>query len=439
MTAMKKHFLLLMTLLLLPSLSMGATCYASSFSTLNSCIASNNTVEITANITLAANEQISLYGLSNVTINGNSYTITESSGRYAANNALSGAMVYIENASSIYLNDLVFSSPAVNSQCRNGGAYYFSYPCLAVIYVANSNTVQIDNVNINAHKTSNIIIANSSSNVQITNSDIANAATFNIWIAGSTQNSNITVTDNYIAGAGANGILVSLTNSIWVGNNTFSGNHWDTQYGGYGGGQVLLETHASGDLEAVDITGNSITAGASVVSYGVEIAAFENSTLDDLNIIWNYIDDHSYSAIHFVPRQATSDIRNVVINYNSLSNNANPPAQMALSSHAGVDIASYNNYSGGTTTTGNFNGTSKTCSLNGGSQCTISIQWSSTNITNPNVYVRSPSYGASRYLFASGTSGTQNASWISSSGAIFELVSGSSNYPVATINVTAVP
>lgn len=395
-------------------------------------------IEITNNFSLDTNQQLSLLGRSNVVVNGNYHTISETSARYSSLGASNSHIMRIESASNIYINDLSFTSPAVNSQCRNGGMYYNSDPCSAIIAIIDSINVFIDEANINTHKTMNIGIA-SSHNVEVTNSDLRSAAAFNIWIGGSSQNTDIDVTDNYISDAGANGILVSHTDGIWVGNNTFEGNHWDTQYFGYGGGQILLETHGQGNLEWVDITGNILTAGASAYSYGIEVAAFENSVLNKATIIWNRIEGHPYPAIYFIPRVSTSDIRHVTINNNELIDNATPPGQVKVNSHANIDLTGYYNRSGGTTSTDDFNGTAKTCSLNGGSQCSINIQWASTNISSPNIYVRSPAYGSTRSLFASGVSGIQNASWITTSGAIFELVSGTSTHPVAVINVKAVP
>jgi hypothetical protein len=100
---------------------------------------------------------------------------------------------------------------------------------------------------------------------------------------------------------------------------------------------------------------------------------------------------------------------------------------------------------GSTTGTADFDGTAKTCTLaSGATQCTITINWDTSNLSNVDVYVRDHDYGSTRQLFSYDSSGSQDAAWIDANGKIFEIFSGSTSdpdyfdKPNAVINVVAV-
>ena len=251
------------------------------------------------------------------------------------------------------------------------------------------------------------------------------------------HNYYVRILNNEFYDSGANAVIMSNTTTGWVGNNDFLNNHWDNQFSNNAGGQILLE-HSGGYLEEIAISGNTIeNTLSSSNSCGIEMAAFSSNSLEDLEIQWNVIKDHNNRAIYFNTRESGSDVSEAVIRNNTIHDN---DIDIRIHGHAGIDVYDNLHEHGTTTATAEFTETAKTCTLApGATTCTIRVKWTSENVSNPRVYVRGTGAGATRSLFSSNANWEQDATWINTSGAIFELVSGTGTDPYASINVKAVP
>ncbi len=421
-----------------------ATCYAGSFSALTSCIVSNSDIVMTSNIELQINEMIDISNKSNISLDGNGYTISESSDRFDAAGTTNSYMLKIFSSDEITIDDLLFRSySASDTDCEYGGKYHNADQCYGAIAILSSDEVWILNVDINMEKTFLLQITGSTY-VSINYSKFNNASTYGIW-TGNVQSSYLWFYLNYFEGIGANALSIEAADNVTVAANTFYSNHVKTQFSGNGGGQMVLEAgpDGSGSLEDILITSNTFTAGLAAHSNGIELADFSEKTLHTGIIEYNTIDDHNQGGIVINERVPGSDLRELIIQNNDLNDNlVYGGSQIIIQNQAFVDIENNKQKVGVALKNGSFSGTAKTCDLDGNSTCTIDITWSSIGLSDPYVYVRSTTYNSTRQLFSSNGSGTVSSSWIDSTGKIFELYEGSyssTSEPIASINVIAVP
>lgn len=417
------------------------TCYATTVAQVNSCLVNNTTIIINQNLVFNGTENIDILNKWDITIKGanSGITLTESQTRVNAQNAY--YMIWIRSSHDITIKDLKISSPVTTTMCRYGGSRYLDAPCTAPIAIDGTTMTTLDNITIDAQKTIQIS-AHIVDVLSIKNSRFQDAATFGIWLAATlpSHNDEVKIYDNEFFDAGANAILIHNTSNSWIGNNYFEGNHKDNQYFGYEGGQVFFDDNIGGIIDTVSVTGNTIEEGGAFYASGIEMASFTDASATNISINYNTIKNHSgnnQNAIYINTRHSGSTVNSIEMKGNILQDN---DKDILLKNHIGFDVFDNFHKHGATTSGANFSGTAKTCQLPPGkTRCNIEINWSSINVSDTKIYVRSTLFGAGRSLFASGSSGQQNANWISTAGYQFELVSGTSTWPYATINVKAVP
>jgi hypothetical protein len=413
-----------------------ANCDIHQFSDFAICVKNDTTAVLRADVVLAPNQTIVIDGVSNFSIDGNDngvkHKIDESAARFQANNAQSGEYVRVSNALDIAIRNVLFrSTPATDAACMNQGTYYGSYPCTGMVTVKNSTGVDLVGNDFAAHKTFQLQLVDASS-MLISDNHFSDAATFGIWMTSySGKLKALQITDNNFERSGANAILASGVDDLWVGNNTFTNNHRLTQYSGFGGGQLLIEEAQKYDTKNVDVTGNSFLTSGVSTSSGIEFANFDGGhSLKNVQVIWNIIQNNGRGAVVFDKSNNNSKLVNVKIANNSfLFNNSIYKGQSIFSAFDGLAIGNNWVESSNALVDANFDATSPTCTLAPGqSHCTIDIKWDvHTTRGGPlRVMVKDPgSQVGSKDLgyfagFITG-SGHQQASWISATGAVFEL------------------
>lgn len=410
------------------STTTAAVCKASDLSSLKNCFGKltnnqTNKIEITNLITCSGSNACA-FSLNNINRQVIVYGSTTGAGLFRTD-TFTYPFLTINNSRGVLIKNLKFEENT-NTTCR-----YPTDNCASTISIADSSNIFLDQLTINNSKAMGVAASNVH-NFYVSNSTISNVAVFGIWMNNNSSftSSDVHIVSNTFANNQSNAILFSAnggtTNSLnTITGNTFNHNHRNAVFSVCGasgkdpcsGGQLLIEQNTRN----LQIANNTIQNGSNgSYSYlGTSGIEFANANISDVKIANN--DIHDNTGFGIVANEGLSHVTNINISNNRLySNNygniAFPTAQIAnICTSADCSLSLI---------TGKISASPNPCQvLLGSSQCTQTINWTSTNISNPQVKVGNFG-GPFDGLFSINPSGGQMASWITDKGSQFNLYSG---------------
>jgi hypothetical protein len=407
-----------------------ATCYADSQQTLDNCIAqisagTADKLEITQNIYCTPSGSGCSYALRDLTNSARQIEIYGSNpGIFLFRNP-AASLFKIENSKNITIRGFNIA----DNQKRNLDyqSCTFATPQTTPITIGRnslngagiSTNITIKNVSIDTGEP-RIIDIGSADSISILNSFFSGSGHFGIWMSSQQEKTRISIFDNTFTGIGANAILTSNIDHVWIAGNKFYNNHATNPFclpGGAhtGGGQIDIES----GTKNLAFQGNQVYSGGNAAVSGIEFADGSVAPISNITISGNYIYGNPVAAVFFNNAVSTQGVTDVTIKDNAIYNNSVP--QIKLNGHRSVDA--YNNYLTedlSQSPRANFADTLKTCNLNGAMACALAISWATTNAGNVSVIVDGVG------LFSSNANWTQTAPWIGAPGAVFEIY-GSTN------------
>ena len=424
--------------------SASGVCLASSKATLDTCIAGlssglNDAVEITQDIECPASGANCAYVLRGIG------SATRPIDIYGSNSSIilyRNPLVHlfsIENSANVTIRDLQILEK--NKIVHDYTSCNFVRPNSAPIVIGKdtttgagkSSSIFLSDLTIDTAEP-DVIDIDKADNVNILDSSFSGAGHFGIWTSNTDAKSTIRIFNNTFSGIGANAILLGDATNVWINGNTFTGNHWNNPFclpnGAHtGGGQVAI----NGGVSNVTIQSNFVVNGGNSAVNGIEFGDGSVGGFSNVNIYANQIHGNPNGAIIFNIASPQLVLSGVVIHENAMYDNGSGHNQVQINGQRDVDI--YDNYytqNLSISPRGNFTGTAKTCALNGGSTCSVTVNWQTQSAPGTKVIVDGNG------LFSVNPSGSQVAPWITAGGDIFEITStavSNGNEPIGRVYV----
>lgn len=428
-----------------------STCYASSSETLNNCIYKikndlYDKIEITQSFTCNVNgvdcnfliqgitKPVELYGtVKSITIKRNPnvilFKIEESANITIKNLTISDNLS--ETEKEVRLSVFTQPCPQANEYISHDFPI-FTIGKNVVTGFGSSDSIHINNI-VADTVAPNIMELDRVNNILITNSEFSGAGHFGIWTSNNDSKHYIRIFDNKFHDIGANAIILAKSDLVEISGNTFSNNHKLNPFcylsSHTGGGQLDIEQGSTN----VKIQSNVIERGGNTAVCGIEFSDGSKDLIKNINVYANRIYGNPSGGIIFNARESSNDgVQMVSIQENAFYENKFPNVQ--INGHRDISINSnYYSKDFSQSPRANFIGTPNTCNLNGLSTCNVNIIWSSLGLSKPNIIVDGVG------LFSINPSGNQAASWIGSSGSVFEIF-GDNLYmePVARIYIKGI-
>lgn len=303
----------------------------------------------------------------------------------------------------------------------------------ALIIGGNSTAVVLDGMEVDTGEP-DVMELGAVSDLAITNSKFSGSGHFGIWMSSGDLKKNLRITNSTFTGIGANAILMSGVDGLVVDGNDFYGNHRGNPFcmpnGQHtGGGQVLVE----GGTTNLTVQNNKIHDGGNPAVSGIEFASGSTGAINNILIAKNAVYGNNNGGVVFNPPLGQEEVKSVFIKGNGFDNNA--AGNVVPAGHKDVNISD-NTYTRDVaqSPTANFEGTTRTCRLNGGTLCSAQIAWKAQGVATANVMI-----GGS--LLSINPAGSVTAPWIGEEGGVFEIYATSGpvlNEPVARVYVKGV-
>ncbi len=268
----------------------------------------------------------------------------------------------------------------------------------------------------------------------ITNSKFSGSGHFGIWMSSVEPKKNLRITNSTFTNIGANAILMSGVDGLWIEGNDFYGNHRGNPFcmpnGQHtGGGQMLVE----GGTTNLTLQNNKIHDGGNPAVSGVEFADGSTGAINNILITQNAIYNNNNGGVVLNPPLTQEEAKNVFVKNNAFDNN--PAGNVIPAGHKDINISD-NTYTRDTSQSpqASFEGTARSCRLNGGALCSVQIAWKTQNLPSANVMANSA-------LLSINPAGSVTAPWISQEGVVFELFAATGpvmNEPIARVYVKGV-